>query len=149
MEGKLGPNGANMLAALRELTAFHGGELRRACAELASTPSKEYDVRRLQLFGGTTPSTPNSPTVESALLTTLRARIAALRQLLPAVGGATDDAESPSKKDVTWLLQQLCRRRARDVDVIATLDLMRADLAVRFVRASLFFMESTAWIWNG
>ncbi|KAJ0393150.1 hypothetical protein P43SY_004946 [Pythium insidiosum] len=132
MEGKLGPNGANMLAALRELTAFHDGELRRACAELAAAPSKDYDVRRMQLFGAAaTADTSASSAVESALVTTLRTRVAALRLLLPVVG-TTDDGESPSKKDAAWVLQQLCQRRARDVDVVATLDLMRADLAVRF-----------------
>lgn len=38
---------------------------------------------------------------------------------------------------MAWVLTQLCQRKPKDVDSITNLDLMRADMSVRFVRHTL------------
>lgn len=38
-----------------------------------------------------------------------------------------------TKRDMAWVLRQLCQRKPKDVDAITNLDLMRADMSVRFV----------------
>lgn len=41
-------------------------------------------------------------------------------------------SDAPSARTVTWILKELCRDSSRKIDSIATLEMLRADMTVRF-----------------
>ncbi|TMW65694.1 hypothetical protein Poli38472_008336 [Pythium oligandrum] len=145
-DGKLGPNGERLLMALQDLVAFQKTDLTKACAELVNATSKDFEPRRQALFLSTSVppptglkklvalSSPHKPPASPAnsdgvLVKQLLEKAQCIRHLLPLIGRANG---ANVKKDISWIAQELFRRKTKEVDFITTLDLMRADLANRF-----------------
>ncbi|TYZ62248.1 hypothetical protein PybrP1_011589 [[Pythium] brassicae (nom. inval.)] len=132
-DGKLGPNGAVLLSALQGVRGFYAGALARPCADLSAAPSRDFEVRRQQLFGSNAAptaaaSSESAPLPGKQLVPAFTATVDRVREAVRLVGLPVAE----TKRDTAWVLTQLCQRPPKDVDAITNLDLMRADMAVRF-----------------
>ncbi|KAG6614810.1 putative alpha/beta hydrolase BAT5 [Phytophthora cinnamomi] len=128
----------------QRLKMFSGDEKDKVKAE--PTPAKEHP--RIKLFGGTSkPTLKRSTTVDSASLeaeaaaklkpaeaahplVTFAVAVRRLQAAIPLIGRPQTDA--PATRNVTWIAKELCRGSTPEVDYIATLEMLRADMTVRF-----------------
>ncbi|KAE9027796.1 hypothetical protein PR003_g10432 [Phytophthora rubi] len=128
----------------QRLKMFSGDDKEKGKAE--STSAKEHP--RMKLFGGTSkPTLKRSTTVDSASLeaeaaakikapeaasplVTFAVAVRRLQAAIPLIGRPQTDA--PARRNVTWIAKELCRGSSPEVDYIATLEMLRADMAVRF-----------------
>ncbi|KAG7381466.1 hypothetical protein PHYPSEUDO_006006 [Phytophthora pseudosyringae] len=113
-----------------------------------ATPPKTTEHPRMKLFGGTSkPVLKRSTTVDSAALkaeaaaklkpadaahplVTFAVAVRRLQAAIPLIGRPQTDA--PATRNVTWIAKELCRGSTPEVDYIATLEMLRADMTVRF-----------------
>jgi len=116
-------------------------------------PVKAPESSRMKLFGGTAkPALKRSTTVDSASLeaeaaakpkpldtahplVTFAVAVRRLQGAISLIGRPQTDA--PAARNVTWIAKELCRGSTPEVDYIATLEMLRADMTVRFVRSFL------------
>ncbi|KAG1704576.1 hypothetical protein DVH05_005507 [Phytophthora capsici] len=112
------------------------------------SPPKTTEHSRLKLFGGASkPVLKRSTTVDSAALeaqaaakpkpaeaphplVTFAVAVRRLQAAIPLIGRPQTDA--PASRNVTWIAKELCRGSTPEVDYIATLEMLRADMTVRF-----------------
>ncbi|DBA05262.1 TPA: hypothetical protein N0F65_007424 [Lagenidium giganteum] len=115
-EHHLGPNGAVILAVLREFAAFEMKSFSPACTDLKNCCFKEFEAKRQQLFGS-----------GNELIPALHSKLGRVREILDYI-----DSPAGEARDVQWVVSQLFQSRAKKVEMVTNLDLMRADLAARF-----------------
>ncbi|ETL45719.1 hypothetical protein L916_04250 [Phytophthora nicotianae] len=109
--------------------------------------SKTTENTRMKLFGGSKPVLKRSTTVDSAALeaeaaakpkpveaahplVTFAVAVRRLQAAIPLIGRLQTDA--PATRNLTWIAKELCRGSTPEVDHIATLEMLRADMTVRF-----------------
>ncbi|GMF12633.1 unnamed protein product [Phytophthora lilii] len=103
---------------------------------------------RMKLFGGTSkPVLKRSTTMDSASLeaeaaakpkpvdsahplVTFEVSVRRLQTAIPLIGRPQTDA--PATRNITWIAKELCRGSSPEVDYISTLEMLRADMTVRF-----------------
>ncbi|KAG3110409.1 hypothetical protein PI124_g8963 [Phytophthora idaei] len=113
-----------------------------------SPAPKTTEHTRMKLFGGSSkPVLKRSTTVDSAALeaeaaakpkpveaahplVTFAVAVRRLQAAIPLIGRPQTDA--PATRNVTWIAKELCRGSTPEVDYIATLEMLRADMTVRF-----------------
>ncbi|KAL3665496.1 hypothetical protein V7S43_009532 [Phytophthora oleae] len=111
-------------------------------------PPKTTEHSRMKLFGGASkPVLKRSTTVDSAALeaeaaakpkpaeaphplVTFAVAVRRLQAAIPLIGRPQTDA--PAARNVTWIAKELCRGSTPEVDYVATLEMIRADMTVRF-----------------
>ncbi|KAL4130000.1 hypothetical protein PRIC2_006006 [Phytophthora ramorum] len=111
-------------------------------------PVKTAEPARKKLFGGASkPVLKRSTTVDSASLeaeaaakakpvdaahplVTFAVAVRRLQTAISLIGRPQTDA--PAARNVTWIAKELCRGSTPEVDYIATLEMLRADMTVRF-----------------
>ncbi|KAF4034295.1 alpha/beta hydrolase fold [Phytophthora infestans] len=109
---------------------------------------KTTEHTRMKLFGGSSkPVLKRSPTVDSAALeaeaaakpkpvemahplVTFAVAVRRLQAAIPLIGRPQTDA--PAARNLTWIAKEICRGSSTEVDHIATLEMLRADMTVRF-----------------
>ncbi|KAG6961769.1 hypothetical protein JG688_00008928 [Phytophthora aleatoria] len=109
-----------------------------------SPAPKTTEHTRMKLFGGSSkPVLKRSTTVDSAALeaeaaakpkpveaahplVTFAVAVRRLQAAIPLIGRPQTDA--PATRNVTWIAKELCRGSTPEVDYIATLEMLRADM---------------------
>ncbi|KAG7392571.1 hypothetical protein PHYBOEH_006337 [Phytophthora boehmeriae] len=114
----------------------------------SAAPAKAAEAPRLKLFGGTSkPTIKRSKTVDSASLEadaeaktksvtsvhpviSFAAAVHRLKAAIPLIGRPM--TEAPATRNIAWIARELCRGSTPEDDYIATLEMLRADMTVRF-----------------
>ncbi|RLN98753.1 hypothetical protein BBJ28_00005985 [Nothophytophthora sp. Chile5] len=148
-DNTIGTNGTLLLEVLREMVALNEQKLAKACSELCGASGKDFEARRLKLFGAGAPrSIGAEPTAGAAA--TLEGDTATMAKPMASVHSVTalvtlvqrlqsailligrPQTEAPVTRNIVWVVKELFRRQKSKIDSIATLELLRADMAVRF-----------------
>lgn len=137
----------------QRLKMFSGDDKEKDKGKAKAEPTSNKEHSRMKLFGGASkPVLKRSTTVDSASLeaeaaakpkpaeaahplVTFAVAVRRLQAAIPLIGRPQTDA--PARRNVTWIAKELCRGSSPEVDYVATLEMLRADMTVRFVR-SLF-----------
>ncbi|RLN96439.1 hypothetical protein BBJ28_00016678 [Nothophytophthora sp. Chile5] len=163
-DSTIGTNGTLLLEVLREIMALNEQKLAKACSELCGASSKDFEARRLKLFGagaprsiGVEPTAGAAATLEGDAATMTKPMasvhsVTALATLIQRLQAAIlligrPQTEAPVTRNIAWVIKELFRRQKSKIDSIATLELLRADMAVRFVRSHVDSPDLGEQIW--
>uniref|UniRef100_H3GWZ6 PA domain-containing protein n=1 Tax=Phytophthora ramorum TaxID=164328 RepID=H3GWZ6_PHYRM len=139
-DGNLGTNGAKLLRVLREIGKVNTQKLAEPCSKLCSASEKAFEMQRLKMFGEEKEEPVPVKTAEPARKKLFGGASKPVLKRSTTVDSASLEAEAAAKAKpvdaahplVTFAVAELCRGSTPEVDYIATLEMLRADMTVRF-----------------
>ncbi|KAI9907653.1 hypothetical protein PsorP6_003171 [Peronosclerospora sorghi] len=138
-DGQLGTRGQHLLTSLQDVTKLYAEQVADPCLSLCSASDKAFETQRPTLFhekngtdkGRQDPARRTGlPTKDLHPLVEFGEAVRRLQSVIPSIGRPKTDATAT--RSVAWIFTELCRSSDPNVDSIATLDLLRAEMTVHF-----------------